>query len=160
MDRIKSIAEEISFMIMLDHGYDPNNFYQKADFNFNDPDSQIAMTHETVLSTMHRLRDVNHLSSSLLQGDTQLIPDHSDMTGVTSAARFSVMLGEGSTFLELKDFVSHLERMGMDDYAPVSGSMIVNIDVDTPRISRIECGKCGYMDYLVEPGSHDSSLEY
>lgn len=158
MDRIKSIAEEISFMIMLDRGYDPNKPHMKVDFNFNDPDSQIFMLYETVLSTMHRLRDVNHLSSSLLQGDTQLIPDHSDMTGVTSAARFSVMLGEGSTFLELKDFVSHLERMGMDDYAPVNGSMIVNIDVDTPQISRIECGECGYLDYLVEPLGHDTSL--
>jgi hypothetical protein len=160
MDDIKSIsiAKEISHMIMVESGYDPDTYYSSVEFDFDNPDSQISMIYETVLKTVKSIQDIEYLSNRLLDAGTQPISLQSQEPGVTSVAYFSVMLRENSTFQDLKNFVSHLERMGLDDSALVKGSMTANIDLDSPQISRIECGECGYMDYLVEPIDHESSL--
>ena len=156
MNYDKSIAQEICYSILRSRGYSPEDFYQAKEFDFSEPESQISMLHETVLQTINALQNIEYLSNLIIQESEETVPSTS---GVTSAAFFSVALGEDSTFLELKDFVSHLERMGFEDSAQVHGSMFAYIDVDTPRISRIDCGECGYLDYLVEPIDHDSSLE-
>jgi hypothetical protein len=160
MDPIKNISLDVTYAVLVNNGYDPN---EPTEFDFSDPMSQGSLTCRTVVEVLQVLRELGYLSSDLLQDDTQpaaSLPASPGGPGVTSAAHLSVTLGERSTFTELKEFVSHLSELGLDESTHIEGSMSVNIDVNTSNISRIPCGECGYMDYLVEPISHQSSLEY
>lgn len=84
----------------------------------------------------------------------------SQETGVRKSAIITLELSAGSNLEELEEYVETLKALNVSpDDAVVSSSMKYVIKLTDCGIDRIDCGECGYEDYIIFPHDHKCVLD-
>ena len=153
----KDLLHAVSLEIMNLRGYDPSNPIYQVEFDLDNTDSQISMVYEDVEAIVNFLEDYGYGQQDVEVIDTcnDLVVDiYKPPSGFSVTSKTHVALNNGSSFAELKKFVSQLELMQISDDTEIDGHLSYDLVLTDPVVDRITCGDCGYEDYLISPSDH------
>lgn len=81
-------------------------------------------------------------------------------TGIKKTATLTLELSAGSNLEELEEYVETLKSLGVSpDDVVVSSTMKYVVNLTDCGIERIDCGECGYNDYIIFPSDHECVLD-
>jgi hypothetical protein len=153
----KDLLHAISLEVMNQRGYDINNPIYRTEFDLDNTDSQISMVYEDVEVIVNFLEEYGYGATEqeyFDSCDNPVVDIYKPPSGFSVTSKTHVSLNKGSSFADLKRFVSQLELMQISDDTDIDGHLSYDLSFNDPIIDRISCGDCGYEDYLIIPNDH------
>lgn len=177
---MNQLITDIAEKVMIDsRGFDQDKTKYPLEWDETDPDSQLSMVIDDVALVFESLgylgydltkpassghyvtvngqgtASTNTYGMGITWGTTTLPTTPPEQTeGVTTHVDISISTKKNPTVGDLKEFVSRLAALQVDDETVVSGSIGYKHLVNDTHVERIECGECGKMDYLTYTDEH------